>query len=133
MTQNERVLARLVAAGSSGTYVNDWDRGPGKPAVDGGPRITRLAARIRDLKDAGHRIVSLKDAREGFDVYVLVGHAQAPVSDLGGGWVEAHYCRRCDVAGVRPCGPVCPSCGGSAVATWDYDARKVARTERRAA
>lgn len=72
MTQNDRVLRLLRIRGEYGTTVNDWDRGEGVPAVDGGARMTRLAARITDLKNAGHPVEPV-EKRGGFTVYALVG------------------------------------------------------------
>jgi len=71
VSQNDRVLRVLKLRGEYGTTVNDWDRGEGVPAVDGGARITRLAARITDLKDAGHNVEPV-EKREGFTVYALL-------------------------------------------------------------
>lgn len=76
LSQNDRVLRLLRMRGEYGTTVNDWDRGQGVPAIDGGERITRLSARITDLKNAGHRVEPI-EKREGFTVYALL----APVPE----------------------------------------------------
>jgi len=70
-SQNDRVLRLLRMRGEYGVTVNDFDRGKGVPAVDGGARITRLAARVTDLKDAGHNVEPV-EKREGFTVYALL-------------------------------------------------------------
>ena len=60
MTGKQRVLAQLR---KGPVTLADFDR---DTAVDGGARITRLAARIQDLKDDGYAISSRK---------VRLGHA----------------------------------------------------------
>lgn len=50
MTGKQRVLAQLYKAPVT---LADFDR---DTAIDGGARITRLAARIQDLKDDGYAI-----------------------------------------------------------------------------
>lgn len=55
MTQKERVLRSLKAAGSRGITQADWTGAYG-PTPDGGPPITRVAARILDLSQDGHVI-----------------------------------------------------------------------------
>ena len=52
MTQTERVLAALEHAGQGGLTQVDFLR---FPTFDGGPPITRLAARIEELRDARPR------------------------------------------------------------------------------
>lgn len=134
MSQTDRVLAALRQAGARGITQSDFAPPEGGTVLDGGGRITRLAARIRDLRDEGHGIVDAP-ARDGFKTYVLVHlkREHGPVIEqLQGGWIRTHYCRRCDFPGRRACGPVCPSCGRDAVATLDYDARPVV-AERKAA
>ena len=61
MTQKERVLKSLKAAGARGITQVDWTGSSGTP--DGGPPITRVAARILDLSQDGHTIVkgSIRD------------------------------------------------------------------------
>lgn len=133
-SQNDRVLKVLIANGAQGTSLDDWDRGPDSPACDGGSRVTRLHARICDLRERGHVIVDGPE-KGRFKTYVLVHlkREHGPVLErLQGGWVRTHYCRACDFAGVRPCGSVCPTCERDAVLTVDFNARpRVA--ERRAA
>ena len=55
MTQKERVLRSLKAAGSRGITQADWTGAYG-PTPDGGPPITRVAARVLDLSQDGHVI-----------------------------------------------------------------------------
>lgn len=54
MTQNQRVLRALERHHSRGICSVDFML---PNVLDGGAPITRLAARIRDLKDQGHEIV----------------------------------------------------------------------------
>lgn len=72
MTQRERVLRALQTAGPRGVTQVDFLR---FPTVDGGPPITRLAARIQELKDAGHRIGS-SATRDKCAVYVWTDWAR---------------------------------------------------------
>lgn len=66
-TQRERVLTALRHAGPTGLTQVDWFA----PNVcDHGPPITRLAARINELRDEGHTITS-SGTRCGCAVYVL--------------------------------------------------------------
>ncbi len=71
VTQRERVLAAL------------------RPTPDGGPPITRLAARVQELRDAGHSIVS-DERRDRCVTYRLqVEDARqrvSPVVSGGSGW-----------------------------------------------
>lgn len=53
MTQTDRVLAALHDAGPTGVTQVDFSL---PHVVDGGAPITRLAARIKDLRDQGFRI-----------------------------------------------------------------------------
>lgn len=76
-TQKERVLASLEAAGSGGVTQADWS-GAFRPTPDGGGPITRLAARINDLKADGHLIVC-DGKRDQCAVYVLQPAAPAEV------------------------------------------------------
>lgn len=55
MTQTERILVALKQAGSYGLTQVDFIR---LPTVDGGPPITRLAARVEELRDRGFTITS---------------------------------------------------------------------------
>ena len=72
MTQPERVLRLLKQAGDHGLTQVDLNL----PTVDGGPPITRLAARIHDLKNAGVPIEKA-GTRQKCDIYRL-----APPSTL---------------------------------------------------
>lgn len=60
MTQSDRVLRALKLAGGTGITQLDFLR---TPTIDGGPPITRVAARIQELRDAGHTILS--DGKRG--------------------------------------------------------------------
>ena len=71
MTQAERVLKQ--AKTFRGVSQLDFNA---HPTVDNGPLISRVAARIQDLKDAGHTFQALPD-RAGFKVYRLVGVDEA--------------------------------------------------------
>lgn len=53
MTQQERVLKALKARGREGITVADFLL---PDVIDGGKPITRLAARILELRDKGHEI-----------------------------------------------------------------------------
>ena len=55
MTQTERVLEALARAGARGITQVDFLR---YPTADGGPPITRVAARVEELRDQGYCIVS---------------------------------------------------------------------------
>jgi len=65
MTQSERVLA--AAKSFRGTCQADWLG----ETPDGGPRITRVAARIQDLENAGH-VFEIIGVRSKTRVYRLV-------------------------------------------------------------
>lgn len=88
VTQATRVLAALSRAGDRGLTQGDW-LNPG--GADGAGRITRVAARVEELRADGLPIV--KDGkREGFAVYRLVSTdrketpcAASDASDDGGG------------------------------------------------
>ena len=76
--QRNRVLDRLRAHGT--THRGEWL--DGGRAVDGGEEITRLAARIRELKQpayGGHRIVPA-GRDHGFRVYRLADVAHIPTA-----------------------------------------------------
>lgn len=67
MTQVERVLAALKVAGAHGITQADWlDSTP-----DDGPRITRVGARIHELREMGHWIVET-GWRDKCRIYQLV-------------------------------------------------------------
>ena len=65
MTQCERVLK--ASRGLRGVTQGDF---AGPHTVDGGPTISRVAARIQDLKDQGHTFDVIGE-RNGFRVYRL--------------------------------------------------------------
>lgn len=133
-TQTDRVLAALRKAGSRGITASDFTPAEGNHVIDGGGRITRVAARVRDLRDEGYTIVK-GPRRAGFDTYVLTGYppVQGVTVDLGDGWVRTHNCRRCDFHYERPCGPVCPTCEQPARAIVLLDARGPQTTSERKA
>lgn len=75
MTQNDRILARLNEGLMCSMEPIDWE-----------PRITRVAARVNDLRDAGHEIESVECRhREGARhvAYLLNGAAQRSLFDGG--------------------------------------------------
>lgn len=65
MTQTDRVLAALHAHPNRGINSVDFIR---FPTIDGGPPITRLAARIEELRNQGFNIES-GERRERCTVY----------------------------------------------------------------
>lgn len=69
MTQTERVLRSLEAAGPRGVTQADWSGLHGTP--DAGPPITRVAARVLELTRSGH-VVEKRGKRDRCAVYVLV-------------------------------------------------------------
>lgn len=81
MTQRERILAALRAAGRRGITQVDFLR---FPTVDGGPPVTRVAARVQELRDEGLDIVS-SGTRDRCAVYVLkeLGVSTGPVRSGG--------------------------------------------------
>jgi hypothetical protein len=90
--QRQRVLRHLERAGR--TNQGEWISAP---AVDGGPKITRLAARILELKDDGHRIG--KSGRHGrYHVYCLLSppgfSTLEPLDPVE--WRSGWRCLRCD-------------------------------------
>lgn len=68
MSQKGRVLDSLRSAGRRGVTQADWSGVNGTP--DGGAPITRLAARILELQNDGHQIMSA-GRRDKCRVYVL--------------------------------------------------------------
>jgi hypothetical protein len=66
-SQADRVLMSLVQAGGRGVTQSDWLQ-PG--GVDGLGRITRLAARVGELRDDGLNVVTEGES-DGFAVYKL--------------------------------------------------------------
>ena len=75
-TQATRVLAALARAGDRGVTQGDW-LVPG--GVDGVGRITRVAARIEELRSDGIAIIA-DGKREGFAVYRVVLEASTEPS-----------------------------------------------------
>ena len=70
MTQKERVLKALQSAGAAGVCMTDF---LAPDVCDGGTPITRMAARVLDLKNEGHQIDCVIEA--GVAVYVLRSEA----------------------------------------------------------
>lgn len=68
MTDKDRILARL----RDGNTVSPVDYQA--PTVDGGKPILRVAARINDLRNEGHRIDTI-GKKHGCAVYALVRSA----------------------------------------------------------
>lgn len=101
MTQRERVLRALRCAGERGITARDLYAVP----VDGGPRISRVAARILELRDAGFDI-DASGERDGHAVYVLHEHP-----DYRTGWC----CIHCAARYADPPPPGCPACGAPVV------------------
>ena len=66
-TQRDRVLVALKRAGRRGLTQIDFHA---PHVVDGGTPITRLAPRIREMREQGHQIISRRD--NGLARYVLV-------------------------------------------------------------
>lgn len=123
MSQNGRVLALLRARGARGVTVVDFDPGPGGQVADGGPRFTRLAARIKDLRDQGHTIVKTGETAQGFARYVLA-HVREDRPHLeidGWAWCRRHVCVYCHASDHKLIGPVC-DCGRPAPLMWDCHA-----------
>lgn len=78
MTQSERVLRALQTAGSRGVTQVDFSL---PDVVDGGPPITRVAARVKDLREQGHMIIGA-GLRQSCRVYLLVPQA-GPAAPTG--------------------------------------------------
>lgn len=76
MSQKDRVLESLRRAGSRGVTQADW-LGPHTP--DGGAPITRVAARVMELQNDGHRI-DRGGVRDKCRVYVL-GTPTRPIEE----------------------------------------------------
>lgn len=70
MTQKDRVLKSLRVAGSRGITQADWT-GAYAQTPDGGAPITRLAARVLDLKQQGYTIKN-GPLRDSCRVYSLI-------------------------------------------------------------
>ena len=71
MSQTQRVLKALEAVGERGITSSDFDGS--QPVIDGGRQIKRLAARIGELRSAGHEISSVTTRSGGasYSRYVL--------------------------------------------------------------
>lgn len=97
MSQKQRVLRSLEVAGRRGVTQADW-LGPHTP--DGGAPITRLAARVMELQNDGHRITR-GGLRDKCRVYVI--EPTRPVVDItpqdavGGELFELEQSRPVDV------------------------------------
>lgn len=74
MTQRDRVLKSLQAAGPRGISQADWLGS----TPDGGPSITRVAARVNDLKRDGY-VIDVRGKRDKCAVYVLVREPHEPL------------------------------------------------------
>lgn len=74
MTQTERVLAALAANPDRGITQVDFSL---PNVIDGGPPITRVAARIGELREDGHNVIS-DGHREKCRVYKLIPAAVSP-------------------------------------------------------
>lgn len=77
MTQTERVLRALQQAGDRGVTQVDFAL---PDVVDGGPPITRVAARVKDLRVQGHVIVGA-GTRQSCRVYELVPQTDLQAAD----------------------------------------------------
>lgn len=75
MTQSARVLEALRKAGGRGVTQIDFLI---PNVADGGSPITRVAARVLELKQDGHHIVT-DGERDSCAVYKLVYDAETPV------------------------------------------------------
>lgn len=95
MSQRDRVLAALRNSGLRGITQVDFLR---FPTIDGGAPITRVAARVQELRGAGHKISS-SDTRDKCAVYRLV-EAGLVVSDASAPGGPAGHADGDSVAGV---------------------------------
>jgi hypothetical protein len=66
-SQADRVLMSIVQAGSQGVTQGQWLQTGG---IDGLGRITRVAARVRELREDGLNVVT-DGERDGFVIYKL--------------------------------------------------------------
>jgi hypothetical protein len=73
-TQNDRLLLALERDRRRGITQVDFLL---PDVIDGGAPITRVAARVKDLRDLGHRIET-RGERDSCAVYVLAEPAAAP-------------------------------------------------------
>jgi hypothetical protein len=81
VNQRERVLKALQDAGLRGITQVDFLR---FPTVDGGPPITRVAARVQELRDEGYEILS-GTTRDRCAVYILKRQDVPVVVDAAAG------------------------------------------------
>lgn len=83
MSQSTRVLKALRAAGPSGV---DTTAFLAPSVIDGGKPVLRLAARIRDLRDQGHRITSRRLMNNTVRYFLVESCSSVPASpDVRGG------------------------------------------------
>lgn len=75
LTQRDRVLRALERVGSHGLTQVDFQP---PHVIDGGAPITRVAARIEELRGQGHRIDN-RGRRDKCAVYVLAATAHEPI------------------------------------------------------
>jgi len=80
VSQRDRILRALRNAGDRGVTQVDF---LGFPAVDGGAPITRVAARIEELRKEGHPIVNV-GTRDKCAIYRLATPTVAPTPILDG-------------------------------------------------
>jgi hypothetical protein len=79
-SQADRVLMSLVQAGSTGITQGDWLAPTG---ADGLGRITRVAARVGELREDGLNVVT-DGERDGFARYILRAAPERVVVDSEG-------------------------------------------------
>jgi hypothetical protein len=77
-TQNARVLAALRKAGPAGVKTADF---LAPDVIDGGEPVIRLPARVNDLREAGHVIVTHREPNQTAR-YVLLRDAEDVASAL---------------------------------------------------
>lgn len=133
MTDKERTLAALRKVGARGLTVRDFDPARDGHVIDGGAEFTRLHARILDLRQDGHEIITVRGKPYCRYVLTHLARSKPVVENLGDGWVRTFNCRRCDFHFERPCGPVCPTCEQPTRRIVLLDARGSKRTNERQA
>lgn len=79
MTQSDRILAALRAAGPSGVATTDFLL---PDVIDGGTPILRVPSRVDELRKAGHRITTHREDN-GTARYVLAGPPLAGCEPAG--------------------------------------------------
>lgn len=82
-SQCHRILTLARARGPIGVSAIDFDGS--RHVADGGPRITRLAARIQDLEERYGCTFDASRFRHGVKVYCLVSESPVGGSGAGGG------------------------------------------------